>query len=156
MSKYKIDWLRFVTEYLPYVLRTNIVAFAYVLLKPIRQIWGGVTTHITETDKILSYNSQYPNFQRLLNDLYDETLRRIKVYDGHAADKFLIAYPNSELKPIHIGFVVVKPMSEYKSYVGFIIKLPATFETDNDMVKKIRRTVDNYKLVGTNYKIIFN
>jgi hypothetical protein len=113
-------------------------------------------TQIEETDRILSYNSQYPNFQRLLNDLYDTTDRKIKVHDGHAAEYFLLAYPNEEQKPIHIGFVVVKPMSEYKSYAGFIIELPVVFESDRDLVKKIRRTVDNYKFAGTNYQIIFN
>ncbi|MDR2410119.1 MAG: hypothetical protein LBE13_18700 [Bacteroidales bacterium] len=156
MKKYIIDWLRFVREYLPNILRTNIIDLAFVLLKGIRDTWFRFGEHIKETDVILSYNSQYPNFQRLLNDLYDKNDgRRIKVYDGEAGEDFLLAYPNEELKPVHVGFVVVKPMSEYSSYEGFMVELPAVFEADKDLIDKIKRTVEGYKFAGKKYTIIY-
>ncbi|MDR0604590.1 MAG: hypothetical protein LBG80_09840 [Bacteroidales bacterium] len=159
MGKYIIDWLKFVREYLPSVLRTNFVDLAYVLLQGIRDTWFRFSEHINETDKVLRYNSQYSNMQRLLNDLYDSNNRHIKVYDGAAENNFLLAYPNEELKTIEIGFEVVYQMSEYMSYEGFIVELPNAFKTngvvDKDLEDKIKRTVDNYKFASTKYTIIY-
>jgi hypothetical protein len=148
--------MRFVIEYLPSILRTNIIDLIYVLLQGVRDTWFRFGEHIKETDKILSYNSQYPNLQRLLNELYDSTDRHIKVYDGAASDSFLLAYPNAELKPIEIGFVVVKSMSKYHDYNGFTVELPAGFEGNNDLINKIKRTVEDYKFASVKYEIIFS
>jgi hypothetical protein len=131
------------------------IEFAYILLRGIRTTFFGFKHHITDTNDRLSYNSQYPNLQRLLNDKYDNSSRRIKVYDGTENENFLFAYPNEELKPIEIGFVVVKPMLEYTSYEGFIVELPTDFEQNNDLINSIKQIVNNYKFSGTYYTINF-
>ena len=156
MSKFDVNWLKFTREYLPHFLRTNLVNLCYVLLRGIRTLYWRFSRNISQTDVALSYNSQYPNFQRLLNDQFDPALRRIKVYDYQQEEPFILAYAEEELKPIVIvGLKIVLPMNAYASYIGFVVELPDhVFSSDTE--EKIKRLVNNYKFSSTIYKIIKN
>jgi hypothetical protein len=86
-----------------------------------------------------------------LNDRFDNNLRRIKIRDSAESIDDLLIYPNAELKPIHLGQVVMYPSSQWGQQ-PFLVILPLEFQNEEP---KIRRILDNYKFLGTKYKIIY-
>jgi hypothetical protein len=151
MGKYDLDFVKFIKHLLPVTLRGNLVELIYVLLKPIRDIYFRFLTQKEDTENKLSYNAQYPNLQRLLNDKIDPILRRIEVRDSGENIDALLIYPNEELKPIHLGQVLIYP-SKMWGYNPFTVLVPQ--ELDN-RENRIKRLLDIYKFSGTKYKIVY-
>ena len=151
MGKYDVNFIKLIKDSLIVSLRGNLVEFTYVLIKPIRAIYFQFLEAKQANENTLSYNAQYPNLQRLLNDKEDPVLRRIKVYDsGDSIDELLI-FPNEELKPIHLGQVLVHPSSRW-GYNPFTVIVPNELEY---LKNRIKRILDSYKFAGTKYKIIY-
>ena len=149
MGKYDLDFVKLIKYVLPVSVRGNLVEFIYVLIIPIRVVYNRFLDLKNENENKLSYNAQYPNLQRLLNDKIDNILRRIKIKDsGESIDELLI-YPNAELKPIHLGQVVIYPSSKW-GYKPFTVLVPQSLDNQEN---KIKRLLDNYKFSGTKYKI---
>jgi len=149
--KYDIDFRQLIKQVLPVSIRKNLVEFIYVLIKPIRDMYFRFLGAKQENEVKMSYNAQYPNLQRLLNDKFDDPLRRIQVRDsGESIDELLI-YPNEELKPIHLGQVVIYPSSQW-GYKPFLVLVHNDLKNEN-FEKKLKRYLDNYKFSGTQYTI---
>jgi len=149
MGKYDINFRKQIKQVLPTIIRKNLVDFIYVLIKPIRDIYFRFLVAKEDNESKLSYNAQYPNLQRLLNDKFDEVLRRIQVKDsGESIDELLI-FPNEEQKPLHLGQVIIYPSSRW-GYSPFLVLVPEELRSEEN---KIRRYLDNYKFSGTKYTI---
>jgi hypothetical protein len=149
MGKYDVNFSKLIRDSLIVALRGNLVEFTYVLIKPIRDIYFRFLEAKQGSENKLSYNAQYPNLQRLLNDKIDAISRRIKVRDsGESIDELLI-FPNEELKPIHLGQVPIFPSSRW-GYKPFTVLVPKELE---NFENRIKRLLDNYKFSGTNYEI---
>jgi hypothetical protein len=159
MGKYEINFKRLVRLFLPKVFEQQHGAVAtigdwcYVLLSSFRTLFFGFKQKLIEWDKQLSYNSQYPNLQRLLNDFFDKDNRAIKVYDGEQDEDFLLIYLNADQKPVILGQVIVNDMTKYDGYEGFIVEVPSYLNTADDILK-IRKMVDSYMFLGVKYKIV--
>jgi len=152
MGKYKIDFRRLVVFLSIILTRVKInIEYVFTLLNPVRRLHYQFSNHITETDKSLSYNSQYPNMQRLLNDMFDDVDRRIEVRDGDAVPRLLF-YPNNERKPVMFGQHIFHPNGSW-GHKPFNVIVPEEILT-TDIENQIRRILDEYKFAGTNYKII--
>ncbi|MDR1878292.1 MAG: hypothetical protein LBQ64_01860 [Bacteroidales bacterium] len=150
MGKYDINFKRLITYYLPVSLRGNLVEFLFVLLKPLRRLHFLFLKHVDDTDEKLSYNSQYPNLQRLLNDQCDPVERGIQVRDNGGNIDWTLIYPNAELKPLVMPFVIY-PASQY-GYQPFTVHVPEGVFNANE--NKLKRLLNQYKFAGTKYKII--
>jgi hypothetical protein len=149
MGKYDLDFVKLIKDVLPIAVRGNLVEFIYVLIKPIRVIYFRFLDSKQENETKLSYNAQYPNLQRLLNDEIDPDSRGIKVMDSGESIEELLIYPNAELKPIHLGQVLIYPSSRW-GYKPFTVLVPQDL---SDKESKIKRILDNYKFSGTKYNI---
>ena len=152
MGKYHINFRRFVAFLLPIILRTeSIIEYIFTLLEPIRRLHFQFSTHIDDTNISLSYNSQYPNLQRLLNDRFDFADRRIEVRDSGDSIPDLVVRPNEELKPLVLGQLIIRP-SYMWGYRPFTVIVPAVILTNIE--NQIRRILDEYKFAGSKYIII--
>lgn len=156
MSRYNLNIRTFIKGLLPYSLRNEnggacTEDVLYVLTEPLQGLVQRFTHYRSDILSDLSYNSQYPNLQRLLNDRYDNQSRRIRVYD-HAQIDELIVYPDAEIRPLALPIRVYPPNAYI--YRGFIVIVPASFQ-GNDIVNKIIKTVNTYKFVGIYYELIY-
>ena len=157
MGKYDLDIRVLIKQMLPISLRGKFfVEFIYVLIAPIWYIYLNFIREKKVNEDSLSYNSQYPNLQRLLNDRFDSEKRRIKVKDGGGNIDETLIFPNEELKPWHLGQVIIYPSTMW-GYAPFVVLLPKNADSDFTplVIDQIKRTVDNYKFLGTKYNIEF-
>ena len=150
--KYKIIFKQLITELLPIVLRKEIIIeFIHILINPIARLHGKLQQSIEETNRILSYNSQYPNLQRLLNDNFDSQ-RRIEVKDSGDSIDDLLIYPNAEYKPLLLGQILIHQSSKWGQH-PFLVIVPHDILTDF-VRDSIEKTVNQYKFLGTKFLII--
>ena len=149
MGKYDLEFPVLIAQDLPTAVRKNLVEFIYVLIAPIRRVYFQFLENKQKTENKLSYNAQYPNLQRLLNDKIDKDDRRIEVRDSGDNIEGLLIYPNEELKPIHLGQVLIYPSKQW-GYKPFLVRVPSGLENQES---KIKRLLNNYKFLGTKYNI---
>ena len=153
---YNFNLKRFISLLLPIILRKNIIDFLAVLLNGVKNIHLQFLVFRSQRLTDLSYNSQVFSLEKLLNDLYDNSLRRIKIYDGNYAEP-IISYPQADEIALVTTFVVF-PAINY-IYSGFVVQLPASFNPylygNMDRINKIEKKVNTYKFVGTKHKIIY-
>ncbi|MCL2245861.1 MAG: hypothetical protein FWC10_06720 [Lentimicrobiaceae bacterium] len=107
MGKYDVNFIKLIKQSLPMAVRGNLVVFIYVLIAPIRYIYNKFIVEKEANENGLTYNAQYPNLQRLLNDRFDSDSRRIEVRDGAGTINETIIFRNEELKPWELGLVVI-------------------------------------------------
>jgi len=104
----------------------------------------------------LSYNSQYPNLQRLLNDKFDDAERRIKVYDAPNIINSTIAYNSGQFgkSQLRTDFVIHSWREwGYRAFIVDISGMPSGFISNIDNINQITKLVNIYKFSGTKYKI---
>lgn len=147
---YNFNLKRFVSLLLPIILRTNIIDFLAVLLSVVKNIHLQFLNFRSLRLNDLSYNSQVFSLEKLLNNLYDRDLRRIKIYDGDYAEP-AISYPQADEVALVTPFVIF-PAVNYV-YNGFVVELPLAFVFNQDLINKITKKVNTYKFVNTSYKI---
>ena len=153
MGKYDVNFIKLIKQSLPMAVRGNLVVFIYVLIAPIRYIYNKFITEKEANENSLSYNSQYPNLQRLLNDRFDYQQRRIKVKDGGGTIPETLISVNEELKPWELGLVPIHHSSRW-GVAPFTVLVPNLNEF-KEKESRIKRTVDSYKFSGTKYEIIY-
>ena len=151
MAHYDFNIRNVITGLLPASLRSNVVDLLAVFTSPIADLHRRFTVFRGGKLSDLSYNSQYPNLQRLLNDRYDEPDRRIRVYDRSQITP-VVVYPDVAVLPLALP-VWVYPERVYY-YRGFIVQVPAEFE-NTDTINQIKKTVNTYKFAGIYYEIIY-
>lgn len=163
---FNINWWKLITTLLPFSMRGNLREIIYVFTRPFRIIHHLFIYHISRTTNKLSYNCQYPQLQRLLNDHFDAFNRRIRVKEGVNTVSEPIIYRASDYQPKIVGLLKVYPASRW-GYMPFIVEIPYTINMsgepaddviilpEDDTVKQIRRMVEIYKLSGTKYTLTY-
>ena len=82
MFNYTINWNRIVKENLPVFFHTVFrLSWIYALIKPFKQIYDEFTALRAEYILKVAYNGQTNYLEKLLNDTFDATLRRIYITD---------------------------------------------------------------------------
>lgn len=163
---FNINWWTLITMLLPFSMRGNLRDIIYVLTRPFRIIHHQLIQHISLTNNRLSYNCQYPQLQRLLNDSFDSFNRGIRVKEGLNSISEPVIYRASDYQPKFIGLLKVYPTARW-GYMPFIVEIPYTVNMsgdpndnvtilpEDDTVKQIRRLVEIYKLSGIKYSITY-
>lgn len=148
MSKYEVSFRKLIVQMLPLRLRGTLVYFIEVLIRPLKSLYYKFMLFKSNNEDALSYNSQMPLLQKLLNnylktsDVYVEDATYIEI-DG--------VYENLEYKPKKIGFWGVISKDEI-GYNGFVVYVPVSFRSRENAIKSL---VDKYKFSGTNYSIVY-
>ena len=147
----KLAWL------IPYALRRqHQVDWVISLLKPAIDEHAAFRLYRTAKRYELSITPQVFSLQKLLNDKYDNTLRRIRIddpvwqqplylyQDAELKDEYL--YQESENKPLTLWTEAEAGAAP----VTGVILIPAAVPFDET---ELRAYFDKFKLFGINYKI---
>ena len=154
--KYNLNFKKIITDNIPFVMRLALVDLLIVLTLPVKELHIRFKDFRLAVLNKLSYNAQYPNLQRLLNDRYDSTQRRIKVYDSPNIVNTCLAYPSGQFgkQQLKTNFIIKSWRSwGYRPFVVDISQMPSWFKDAEDNVNQIAKIVNIYKFSGTKYSI---
>jgi hypothetical protein len=114
-NNYSWDLTRFVTYMLPSFLRkTKQISWLKALLAPMDRLNSELVTFATDTRYALNFTGQVISLERLLNDTFDNSLRRIYISDGNRQEKFVaLTGSNNPPTPEQVIF-----RSEASSFTG--------------------------------------
>lgn len=154
---FEINFKKLVRERIPPRLRTQkIMAFVDALSVEINGVYNDFIRNRKANLYRLSITPQVVYLEKLLNDKYDFTARRIYIYDAEWHQPWYI-YKDEELKPERLyQESEEKPVWLYSENevgelkIDFVVFVPSAVDfKENEM----RGYLDMYKLFGTHYKI---
>lgn len=148
MSKYDLNFRRLIVCMLPYSLRGNIVDLIEVMVRPLKRYYHQFLSFKEREETALTYNSQTPLLQKLLNDTLETSGIYITDAPYHVIDG---VWENAEYKPKEIGFWEIIGKSDI-GYRGFYVYVPVAL---SDKKQIIAALVDRYKFAGTQCEIVF-
>jgi hypothetical protein len=155
---YRIDWNRLMLWWLPNKLKRPLLHnFIISLILPLQQIHVALNKYREKTNYRLLITPQVCHLQRMLNDRFDFTDRRIYIVDMADASPVYIFRAN-ELKPkwIFYGFENRTPLWLYTNQEtqtitdDFVVMVPVSVIFD---VNEMSALLNVYKLAGTKFKI---
>lgn len=150
---YKVDFDKLILLLLPTFLRKPVL-FGYLkaLVSPISSLHYRWSQMRDENLKILKYNSQKCYLRGVLNDRYDNDIRRITINNtGNKTQDYI--YTLSENLPVYLGTMYLEPEFNYAgSTVDFLVNVPQ--ELINNKINEIVATIEFYVLAGKSYQII--
>jgi hypothetical protein len=150
---YNFNLKRLVLSILPVSLRSgNFKYFLFALNGQFKTVFLSFTSFRLKQLKNLTYSCQYPYLQKLLNNKFDNLQRRIKVSDGNFQEPILV-YPQEDQIPLILPFIVY-PAENY-NFPPFLVKIPAAFQNNINMLNQLKRYLNIYKFPGTKYTITF-
>jgi len=150
-SIYDIDFLKAVRYNIRRKYRRpRILALLNAMAKPVVLIYQDFIRYRTAKLYQLMITPQKCWLERLLNDRYDYTSRRIYIDDGIDFPPTYI-YQDAELKPIYLGTKSIYTSGESGDLKDdFVIYVPNDIVFENAEMTSL---VKVYKLAGTKFKI---
>lgn len=154
------DWA---TQYIkPVLRRVRNVAYVYCLLKPVEILHTDFLAKKKDIERRLNYNSQQKVFAALLNNLFDNSLRRITILtnDDLIVRKYI--YNRTEViepvKQVYIrkrsepgADVIVYKRAEASAHVSFTVNVPSAILPAIE--QQLIAEIEYYRLSGKTYKI---
>lgn len=155
MSLFNVNKSNLIRLLLPLSLREpKTRGWLGALTEPVWYLYDAFKKNRSDNLYYLTHNSQVVYMQVVLNDRFDNTLRRISIVDGDDTAPIYV-HTREELKPIYVHTRVEDdPLYLYtrgETNVGFIVLVPAAVIFD---MVEIKALVDRYKLPGITYKIV--
>lgn len=159
VKRYDINYTKLVNQRIPEPLRTSeSIAWLVLLASPFISLYGKVISFRQSTLYKLGITPQVVYLEKMLNDRYDATLRRIYILDGQEYNPLYI-YTQLELKPVwlYTKSEVGKPRVDLftAGEVGqftfdFVVYVPVAISFD---VNEMSSLLNTYKLAGKIYDI---
>lgn len=153
-----IDFNNIASKIVPFQLRkSRVIDYLKSLLKPLVFINNLFSNAQIKIDKDVLYTGQIIYLERLLNDLYDNTIRGIYIQDVANISKTYLhnrievrppyyLYNRSESEPPKY----LKNRTEYFNNNRFTIHVPSSVTFQEIQMRSV---VDKYKQAGVNYTI---
>lgn len=154
---YIIDWKRFIRWCTPHFMRkAQWLSFLGVIMKPIADVHGYFNAYRAQKKYQLMITPQKCYLERMLNDRFDNRLRRIYIDDGIDRPPFYL-FQEAELKPKYL-YRTSENQPKYLYTSGesgdlrddFVIYVPASLVFEDAEMSSL---VKIYKLAGTKFKI---
>lgn len=153
---YNVNWFRLVREYLLPPLRLRfIMAFINSCTAPINSAHKSFMIFRKDANYRVMHNSQICYLQKMLNDKFDNSLRRIKVQNVPPRIPLWVYYPEDD-KPKYIyneedeKTLFLYNTGDYYNEFDFEVTIPLVLlEFENQM----KAQINYYKLYSKNYKI---
>tara|TARA_R110002111_G_scaffold140072_1_gene206022 strand:- start:855 stop:1328 length:474 start_codon:yes stop_codon:yes gene_type:complete len=152
-----LDFNNIINKLLPISKRKDkTVAFLYLILHPLKAVNILFNQYKIGTNYKLIFNGQVIYLEHYLNDLYDNTQRRIYIQDtANAVYNYI--YNQAELLPPLMVYnaneniaVYLINNNEAVEQIDFIVMIPSSIIYNE---KVIRSQIDYYKSAGKKYKI---
>jgi hypothetical protein len=153
---YLVDWNKLVKLLLPTFLRKPVLmAFLQACVKPIATIHSEFLRAKKEWDYRIMHNGQVFSIEKVLNDKFDDSLRRIYISDSIFQDDVYIGnlnnrdqiYLSNDGGTTHIGAA-----PHYVQQSDFIVHVPALLLILKEI--EIINTINMYKIAGKTYILI--
>jgi hypothetical protein len=152
----KIDFDRLLVWLLPPFLRKiRMVSWLRALITPIYVMYVEFIAFADNANYRLRGTGQVCSMQRVLNDRFDTSLRRISIIDGERYARQFI-FTTAENKPIYLGTVFIYDKDDYEdSGVDFTVQVPSDVYValSNNALNEMKANINFYKLDGKRYKI---
>lgn len=156
MGIFDIDYNKLIVQLKPARLRKKRVkAFAKAMVSPVVVLYNDFLSFRSAVLYELNHNGQVCSMEGLLNDQFDDSLRRIYITDAPIILP-LYLHRRAEAKPAYLrrrseGIPkYVRRSTELTKGGSFIVKVPVALTFDLNMMKAL---IDKYKLAGKAYKI---
>ena len=148
---FDIDWNNVVENLTPYFWRTTndgneakMLANWRAMIKPVQDVSDDLLTLQTETVDFLQYTGQHKVLEEYLNNLYDNTLRRIFITENNLSVVDPNLYQTVETDPVPLalyqtGEVVISSLTlfqtgEASSGANFTVNIPSTITYDTNVI----------------------
>lgn len=160
--KYFINWLKQMIDLIPPGLRkVRLMDFIWALLEGLRWLYEELQAFISETRKAIGKNGQVIVLEKLLNDAFDTSLRRIYIGDYIGFDTAAVwlisenqvdpaVYLISEIPP-GSGLPLFNS-SELAGAVNFIVFIPLALQGTINLTH-LTGILSAYKYAGMKYII---
>ncbi len=159
---YIVDFSALIKLVLPTFLRqVKRLAYLNSLLKPLKEHYNGFVTYKDDAIYRVSHNGSITLLQKVLNDAFDDTERRIYIRNVQRNDSLRI-YTEAASKEVGVYTPAKKALRSSFSFdtetVDFIVHIPIEYQDANELLLnkfllKVRSQVDYYKLFAKKYKI---
>jgi hypothetical protein len=163
---FAINWDEFVRLLLPIALRqTRLQAWLRVLVKPIETLHASFRTFRDESLYKLRHNSQIAYLENVLNDAFDNELRRIRIANAVFKTPVYFYEPEEESEVFFYEPQDNEPVYFYEAedFAGdgydFYIYVPPSIRplagsaAETNLVARMKGLVNYYKLYAKNYQI---
>jgi len=162
MSKYNINFASLARLLLPSVMRSavKINSILRAIVKPLQTLNNRFNLLRTRTDYQVLFDSRVIYLEKLLNDFFDNSLRRIYIGDGSLVPRPEFIYNIVENRPPVFIYnraeaqppVYMRNRAESVSSLDFIVYVPlGILNPQNE--QQIRAWVNRYRLAGKRFSI---
>ncbi len=156
MKYFNINYIRLIQQLLPVVFRKELImAFLRVLTSPISRLHNLFMQNRSANIYHLGITGQICYLEKVLNDRFDSSQRRIYISNGNFFDQVYIFTQDEELDIFIDGeggedlYLFTEQESGSES-VDFIVNVPLDLQYNDAEMKAI---IDMYKLASKTYKI---
>jgi hypothetical protein len=146
MNKYTLDFVVFVTQRLPQVLRqTRMIVWLLSLLAPIKWLYNQFKMASQAFLQQAQITPQRRILRGALNNQFDPLLRRIEINDGGTSPNLYI-FNELEKKPVYLPQFI-----QGTAGASFTVVIPASL---SGQIALIRQFVNRYKLPVLQFTIV--
>lgn len=159
----EINFNRLVSWHIPNWLRKNrTVLLALALIWPIKQLHSSLLSFMAAKLYRLSHNGQVCYLEKVLNDAFDPTLKRIWIGNFEGAERIYF-WPEVDRRDVDFSTVQFfwADIDYADSGIDFTVHLPAFTQprslniiTTPSQLAYLKALTDEYKLAGKRYNIV--
>ena len=154
---FKLNYKRLINMLLPHSLCSEKHrAWLNALIKPVRCLYIEFLTYRHLVNYRMEHTGQVVYLQKVLNDNFDSTKKRISISDGSKYDWVRI-FRTDEKKPKYLKKLHLYDHLTYgDTGADFLVHIPKDISVweDNGLMAKCRSLLNYYKLAGKRYKLI--
>ncbi len=153
-SNYTVNYSRLKDLLTPTFMRKpKVRAYLMGLVRPLDSLYSLFMIFRRDTLYKLQHTGQVVYLQKVLNDRFDITDRRIYIDDGIVNEPTYV-YTHAEDKPVYLGTRYIYSRSElaFKD-VNFVVVLPAGMTLSAEARIRMRSLINYYKLTTKTYTI---
>ena len=153
MRIFELNLRRLVILLLPTFLRkARLIAWLQILIAPLEQLQYSFNQKRNSDLVTLMHNGQKCYLRKILNDSFDQTLRRIRIEDMTHFNAVYI-YTEAENQPVYLEEKYLYTSGEMQvSGVNFSVRIPKTLRTRNVEIKAL---IEAYKIASKRYIMIY-
>jgi hypothetical protein len=149
---FKIVYTKLVQWLIPAWLRMpTLTLLVLAANKPLREAYDGFSNYRQLVVYKLAHNGQVCYLQKVLNDAFDNTARRIQVVDFTVFGALFFYDENDQV--MFIGDEQEVFFYDDDTGFDFTIRIPATLTSNTGMLAAIKAKANEYKLDGKNYYV---
>ena len=153
MRIFELNLRRLVILLLPTFLRkSRLVAWMQILIAPLEQLQYDFGLKRNSDLVTLTHNGQKCYLRKILNDTFDQTLRRIRIEDMIHFNAVYI-YTDSENQPVYLEEKYLYTSGEMQvNGVNFSVHIPNELRAREVEIKAL---IEAYKIASKRYIIIY-